>query len=672
MLFFCAVSFSQFFADTMLVVEQNDSLPQDEHIKRSVENRGFKTRGLANVIALESGIQKDRNGAVGGFESFSIRGISGGRIGVFVNGNSVANAGGALVDLSRYDGLNVQQIDIYRNFLPAELGGNLFGGAVNIITESRENYDFSSQIFLLCGSFGEIRTFANLNHIPISKKTKISLFADLHKAENNFRYMDYNGTFYGKDHELDDSVRSMDNNRFNALTFSGNVKNSQKKFDIDGNFSVFASKYEIPSPAGVIYKYRNRSAFDANREYLFSLSQNFHNAGESKIKVFYLLSHDEFNWTDKDNIAFPYSLLPKDGKGTVASKNNALDGSFLHKFRFGDNFCLSVNTSLRGEKINYSNDVTSFEIEDREVDRLNAAVGGDLKIITRAPEIIFGASIRGYGDKTNNWKEGFIYKDVPDTALFDIDNTLRLSVNNYFLSAPVQISADIVYAEKIPNLRQRYGYYGVIPNANLLSEKVYSAQVVLIADYPVKTITSVFANYCENLIRIIYFSNVGKAVNISKTSNYGIENDVSWKISSKVELSNNATLQMPLNLSEKSDKNLYVPNESVLKINTEMKIGDFGGLSFIAQYSYKSPYFHDLYNIYRVPFDENKKGLSFFSFVLQYKVKFITAQAGIYDISSSGNSPQKISALESGYFPIIYPGMSVKSSVLLDLKGFGK
>jgi outer membrane receptor protein involved in Fe transport len=211
-----------------------------------------------------------------------------------------------------------------------------------------------------------------------------------------------------------------------------------------------------------------------------------------------------------------------------------------------------------------------------------------------------------------------------------------------------------------------------MPNTDLLPEKIYSSQIGFIADFPIKTVTSVFVNYCEDLIRILYFQNVGKAVNISKTLNYGIENDISWKITPKFEISNNISLQEPKNISEKSTKKLYIPEESKLKINSEIQIGDFAGFSFIPQYSYKSSYFHDLYNVYRVPFDKDKKGLSFFTFVLQHRTKYLTTQIGVYDILASGNSPEKVTALESQYFSIRYPGMSVKGSVLLDIVGLNK
>jgi hypothetical protein len=520
---------------------------------------------------------------------------------------------------------------------------------------------------MLLGSFGEFHTFANFNHIPISPKTNLSLFADYHRAKNNFKYMDFNGTFYGKDHEKDDTIRVTDNNRYNALTISGNIKNSQKNFDINGDFSIFASKYEIPSSAGTLYKFRNQSAFDANREYFFGLTQSFHNAAESRMKISYLLSFDEFNWTDKDNIAFPYSLLPRDGRGKISSRNTVFDGGYFHKFYFGNRSLLFLNGTARYEEINYSNDITGFSVSDREVNRLNGAISSDLKFFTRHPEIILGGTIRGYMDKIENWERGFVYQKIPDDTIFDMDKTLRLSVNNSFLSPPLQVFADVVYAEKIPNLRQRYGFYGVIPNTNLLPEKIYSSQIGLITNSPARTRTAFFVNYCEDLIRVIYFGNVGQARNISKTLNYGIENDIFWKMRPKLEISDNITLQNPQNLSETSSKKLYIPQESRLKINTQAIIGDFAGFSLISQYSYLSAYFHDLYNVHRVPFNDSKSGLSFFSFILQHKIKSFTTQIGIYDILASGNSPQKITELESGYHPIRYPGMSIKGSVLWEI-----
>ncbi|MCL1946344.1 MAG: TonB-dependent receptor plug domain-containing protein [Chitinivibrionia bacterium] len=674
-MFFCTAIFAQFFADTTLVIEKDAVLPQDEHIKQTVENSDFKTRGLIESLGFESGIQKSRSGAVGNFEKFSIRGISGDRIGVFVNGNSVANAGGGMVDLSRYNGLNVSKIDIYRNFVPAELGGNLFGGAINIITENYSGGDdFSAQIFQLFGSFGELHSFANLNFIPLGTKTKVSLSADYRKADNDFKYMDYNSTFYGEDHEKDDTIRAMDNNEFKAFTFSGNIKNTQKKFDINGDFSMFNSKYHIPSPAGTRFRYRNRTAFDENSEYFFSVNQKFHNK-ENKINFAYLLAFDEFNWTYEDRIAFPYSLLPNNGKGKISTKNDALDGKYFHKFDFGSYLSLSSNSSARYERIIYSNDITGFTINDREVDRLNGSFSGDLKVVPLYPfpEVILGGTIRAYMDKINDWERGFVYEKIPDDTLFGLDKSLRFNINNYFLNTPFKVFADFVFAQKQPNLRQKYGYYGIIPNTNLLPEKVISWQTGAIAEFEeinLKINAAIFQNQCEDLIRIIYYRAVAQAKNIAQTSTFGFENNIYWKIFDKIELQNNLTFQEPKNLSDKSIKDLYIPEESKLKLNSSLQIGDFAGFSFISQYQYKSAYFHDLYNIHRVPLDENKRGLSFFSFILQYHIKNstdITAQVGIYDILAGGNSPEYLTALENQYYFLRYPGISIKGSVLWEI-----
>jgi hypothetical protein len=670
---FCSVlSFAQFFADTMLIVEEIDSAVQNESIVKRVSGEKAKSQGVLKTIAFESGVQKDRGGAVGNFENFSIRGISGGRLGVFLNGNSVASAAGATVDMSRFNGLNISNIKIYKGFVPAQLGGNTLGGAVDIITENYNDeniFDFNSQFFLLLGSFGETHSFVNINFIPVSPKTKLSLSGNWHSAENNYKYMDYNGTFYGKGHEKDDTIRTMDNNKYRSFSLSGNIKNSQKNFDINGDFSVFRSIYEIPSPAGVLYKFRNQSAYDENGDYAFSLTQKFHGGFENKINIFAIFSNDKFCWTSKDNIAFPYSLLPKNGKGEIATKNSVFDFGYFHKFEAGRNFAVSLYASTRFEKINYQNEITGFDISDREVNRLNGAVSADLSFFTPYPEIILGGTIRGYADKTNNWKEGFVYKNIPDATNCDSDKSLRFNINNYFLIKPIQIFADAVFAERIPNLRQRYGYYGIIPSTNLLPEKIFSSQVgINSGSYDkIKVSTASFVNYSHDLIRIVYFGNVGKAQNIAKSITYGIENDIFYKISPKVELKNNLTYQEPRNLSEKSNKKLYLPNESRLKINTEIKIGDFAGFCFIPSFSYKSAYYHDLYNIHRVPFDEKRKGLSFFHFVLEQKIDKIMLQIGVYDICTAGNSPEKITALENQYFVLRYPGISMKSSVLWEI-----
>ena len=655
---------AQFQSDTMFVVGTADTLLQNENIVREISGERAQTRGILNALAFESGIQKDRSGAVGNFENFSIRGISSSRLGVFVDGISVANAGGGAVNLSRFDGLNISKINVYKGFVPAELGGNVLGGAVNIITENPQNAEFSPSVFLLAGSCGEFRANTNLNHIPLGNRTFLSLSGDWHSAKNNFRYMDYNGTFFGENHRDDDTIRRMDNNEYRSFSTTAGLRTFQRNFDLDGNFAFLWSRYEIPSPAGVLHRFRNQTAFNENSDLIFSLNQRFHNRFESRINLSALLSQDAFHWTYRDNIAFPYSLLRRGGTGEITAVNTAFDGGYFHKFRMGEYFALSLYNSARFEKINYQNDITGFDLSDREVQRLNGALSADFAIQTAFPEIILGGTIRGYADRINDWNAGFVYREIPDDTIFDVDKSVRLSINNYFLRQPLQVFADAVFAERIPNLRQRYGYYGVIPNTNLQSEKVFSTQLGIIADFDkFKTSAAVFYNYSRDLIRILYFGNVGQARNIAESQNLGFESDLFWRVFEKMELRNNFTFQEPRNLSEKSNRKLYLPGESRFTNNSEIKIGDFAGISFLPSFSFRSAYYHDLFNVHRVPFDENKNGLSFFNFILQYEIPNWRFQAGIYDISPSGNSPEKRTALENPYFVLRYPGMSFKGSI---------
>ena len=670
---------AQFQSDTIFVVANSDTIVQNQNIVSEISAENVRTRGVLNTIAFESGVQKDRSGAVGNFENFSIRGVSSSRLGIFVDGISVANAGGGAVDLSRFDGLNISKINIYKGFVPAELGGNVLGGAVNIITENPQNAEFSPSVFLLAGScgrsapspfgFGEFRANTNLNHIPLGNRTRLSLSGDWHSAKNDFEYMDYNGTFYGANHRDDDTIRRMGNNEYRSFSATADVRTFQKNFDLDGNFAFLWSRYEIPSPAGVLYKFRNQSAFDENSDYILTLNQRFHNRFESRINLSAMFSQDAFHWTYRDNIAFPYSLLPRGGTGEITSRNTAFDGGYFQKIEMGEYFALSLYNSTRFEKINYQNDITGFDLSEREVQRLNGALSVDFAIQTAFPEIILGGTIRGYADRINDWNAGFVYREIPDDTIFDVDKSVRLSINNHFSGTPpLQVFADAVFAEKIPNLRQRYGYYGVIPNTNLLPEKVFSAQTGFITDLgKLKTSAAVFYNHSRDLIRVLYFGNVGQARNIAEAQNFGFENNIFLRIFEKIELRNNFTLQEPRNLSDKSNKNLLLPSESRLKINTEAKVGGFAGVSFLPSMTYKSAYFHDLFNIHRVPFNESKNGLAFFNFVLQYEIPNWRFQAGIYDISPSGNSPERRTALENPYFVLRYPGMSFKGSIKWEL-----
>lgn len=121
---------------------------------------------LNDLIARSSGVKLREDGGLGSDFGLSINGLSGNAIRYFVDGVPLSTVGNE-VSLSNLPVTIVDRIDIYKGVVPAELGSDALGGAINIITKKdRRNYLDVSY------GFGSFHTHKfDLNARYLDKKT---------------------------------------------------------------------------------------------------------------------------------------------------------------------------------------------------------------------------------------------------------------------------------------------------------------------------------------------------------------------------------------------------------------------------------------------------------------------------------------------------------------------
>lgn len=99
----------------------------------SVTSKTNELNNLNTIVGRSSGIKIREKGGVGSDFELSINGLSGNAIRYFVDGIPL-NYLGSEVNLSNLPINLVERIEIYKGFVPSELGTDALGGAVNIIT----------------------------------------------------------------------------------------------------------------------------------------------------------------------------------------------------------------------------------------------------------------------------------------------------------------------------------------------------------------------------------------------------------------------------------------------------------------------------------------------------------------------------------------------------------
>ncbi len=126
------------------------------------------TQSLSTIVNMTTGVRVREEGGVGSDFDLSINGLSGNSVRYFLDGMPLDTKGTG-VTLANLPTNIIERVEIYKGVIPAHLGSDALGGAINIITtQHRQNFlDASYSI----GSFHTHRF--NLNAQYVMPKTGI-------------------------------------------------------------------------------------------------------------------------------------------------------------------------------------------------------------------------------------------------------------------------------------------------------------------------------------------------------------------------------------------------------------------------------------------------------------------------------------------------------------------
>jgi outer membrane cobalamin receptor len=112
----------------------NNVMPVTIITAKQIENRAGN---LNEILARQAGVQIRLSGGLGSESRISVRGLEGKRVQIFLDGNPLNSPDGSL-------GINdlpvqiIERIEIYKGSVPAYLGGDGLGSAVNVVFRHRE------------------------------------------------------------------------------------------------------------------------------------------------------------------------------------------------------------------------------------------------------------------------------------------------------------------------------------------------------------------------------------------------------------------------------------------------------------------------------------------------------------------------------------------------------
>ena len=162
---------------------------------------------VAEHLARTVGVQVRRTGTHGDFAAVLIRGSSAAQVGVFLDGIPLSLGRGGLLDLSLFPLLSLARIEVFRGYVPAELGSEGIGGAINLVP-GRAPKKPRTRLTLGVGSFGlwQLGISRAARHGAVRYAVNLALQG----AKNDFRFFSDNDTPYQL---ADDRWLTRENNR---------------------------------------------------------------------------------------------------------------------------------------------------------------------------------------------------------------------------------------------------------------------------------------------------------------------------------------------------------------------------------------------------------------------------------------------------------------------------
>jgi hypothetical protein len=144
----------------------------------------YKTATLNEILDNAAGIKVAQQGGLGNASRIIIQGLDGKRIGIFINGMPMGNSDEFQLSSIPID--MVDEVEIYKGIIPAWLGGDGLGGAVNIrLKDFKKNH---LEMAFEAASYNTYIGSLQLKHYLGKTSTALHAGATMNYAKNNYSF----------------------------------------------------------------------------------------------------------------------------------------------------------------------------------------------------------------------------------------------------------------------------------------------------------------------------------------------------------------------------------------------------------------------------------------------------------------------------------------------------
>lgn len=442
------------------------------------------TNDLNQILNRSAGVKVREQGGLGSDFEFSINGLSGGHIKFFIDGIPMESYGSGMT-LNNFPVNLAERVEVYKGVVPAYLGSDALGGAVNIIT--KKNKGKSLDLSYSAGSFNTHR--AGLTGSFTDDKTGITT-----NVSSYYNYSDNNYYMYNNPSA----------NALIELPIPGGFEQVEKLRRFHDQYESFMGQVEAGISnkkwadvfvAGVTYtsNYKQRQTGATQQKVIGKMTNEGHNIIPSiryrkenllikglSASVFANYSANKNILTDTSGNDFLWdgSSVPRSKNGSFGSELSGEKKSIAHLT--GNNILAQLNlgyTISQNHMVNLNNNYNSSYRESyNEIDPYNHSYDRSNRLNKNITGISYQQQVFN-GRMTNNFF-GKMYGLSGKT--FDKDGIGTSNSKQYYgyglassykFSPVIGMKASFEHAYRLPSLVELYGDREVVRgNPNLKPE----------------------------------------------------------------------------------------------------------------------------------------------------------------------------------------------------------
>ncbi len=421
---------------------------------REIENRAGN---LNDLLARQAGVQLRQSGGLGSDSRVSVRGLEGKRVQVFIDGHPLNTPDGSF-SINDLPVQVIERIEIYKGAVPAWLGGDGLGSAINVVLRHRDMSYLDASV--------AHQSFHTFQGSIIGKKTFEKQGIELGggvghtSAGNNYSFESpyQPGLIIKRDHDHYLSQFAAATLRFHKFWFD----------EVETEFVYLNNRKQIQGIQQNI-----QSAESASRAGVAALSITKEQFAKGKLGLRYSLIWLGFNNRLTDTSSFMYdwdgrkrpSLYGRGELGHGPKLSNTWQNEWRHRFNLqytlSENFSLNLNNTARLAYFNPSdtvgNNAAGRNLYDYPGKLFNSVTGLTAEYKALQQRLLMSAAVKHYLNKVEGYNTN-IYLVAPADKVEVSTQTIGYNAGlRYDLNTAWLVKASFERAARLPLPGELFG-----------------------------------------------------------------------------------------------------------------------------------------------------------------------------------------------------------------------